>query len=381
MGGLQVAVVEGARQLDGFLELPYRLYRGDPFWVPPLRIAQKELFDRRRHPFYANAECRFFLARRGGEAVGRIAAILDRNHNDFHNEQAGFFGFFESIHDPNVSRALLDSARAWLTERGARVIRGPVNPSTNYECGLLVEGFDSSPVLMMTYNPPWYQDLIEGAGFRKAKDLYAYWIDPRQGPGARAGRIAARCQERYKVNVRSVRLKDIDSEADALWALYNAAWVGNWGFVPVTRDEFRHLAREMKPLVVPELTLIAEIEGKPAGFALGLPDINRVLRHLRGRLLPFGIFRLLYQKRRIRQFRVLAFGVKREFQLLGVAAPLYTALIANAARLGYEGCEFSWQLEDNFLVNRSVEALGGRLYKRYRIYEDNSGCDRSTLEG
>lgn len=351
------------------MEFPYALYRGDPYWVPPLRIAVKELLDRDKHPFYANANAEFFLAMRDGRIVGRVAAIVDRNHNRFHGENAGFFGFFEAVNDDAVAGALLSQARQWVLGRGAQFLRGPMNPSTNYECGMLIEGFESSPMIMMSYNPPYYPGLMERVGLRKAKDLFAYLLDTSSGPGERAKALARRSLRVHGVTVRRICRDSFEADLRSVWSVYNSAWERNWGFVPMEWEEFSHMASEMKPLLVPDLVLLAEVAGRVVGFALALPDINEVLRRLRGRLLPLGIFKILYYKSRIRQARILAFGVLKEYQTKALAASLWVELVRRAFEGGYNRCELSWELEDNMLVNRSVKTLGAVQYKTYRIYQ------------
>lgn len=371
MSGFEIVPVQDKRGLRQFIDLPYSFYRGDPYWVPQLRIAQKELFDQSKHPFYKHAEMQCFLALRGGSPIGRVAAIQDRNHIEFHGEQAGFFGFFECVDEPPVAAGLLGAARIWLLERGAQVIRGPVNPSTNYECGVLVEGFDSSPMVMMPYNRPCYDALIQGAGLRKAKDLYAYWALTDGAGMDRIQRIAARAVEANGIRIRPIRMKEFAEDVELVWNVYNSAWSRNWGFVPVSRDEFMFMAHDMKAILEPGLVLLGEVRGKVVGFALGLPDINQALKHANGRLLPLGLLKILYHKRSIHSLRVLVLGVVEEYRTAGVAAAFYAELFRQAVRLGYRDCEASWVLEDNTLMKRSAEALGGKRYKTYRIYEWN----------
>lgn len=371
MSGFQIVPVRDKRGLGKFIDLPYSLYRGDPNFVPQLRLAQKDLFDQKKHPFYAHAEMQCFLALRDGKTIGRVAAIQDRNYMEFHSEKAGFFGFFECVNEPSVAAALLGAARTWLLERGTEIIRGPVNPSTNYECGVLVEGFNSPPVVMMSYNPPYYDALIQGAGLRKAKDLYAYWAPTEGAPMERFQRVAARSVEANEVKIRPIRMKAFAEDVELVWNVYNSAWSRNWGFVPVTRDEFIFMAHDMKAILEPGLVLLGEVQGKVVGFALGLPDINQALKHTNGRLFPLGLLKILYHKRSIRSLRVLVLGVVEEYRTAGVAAGFYAELFRQAVRLGYNGCEASWILEDNTLMNRSAKALGGKRYKTYRIYEWN----------
>jgi GNAT superfamily N-acetyltransferase len=370
LSGTDIVKVENGK-LAEFIDLPYRLYRDDPFWVPPLRIAQKELLNTRKHPFYANAELACFVARQNGRTVGRIASILDRNYNRFHQENLGFFGFFETEDSQEVADALLAAARRWLAERDVQIIRGPLNPSSNYECGMLVEGFDSSPFVMTTYNARYYPRLLERAGWSKAKDLLAYSTTPQSVAFEKVGRVASRALKSNGVRVRPIQMKKFNEEVQAVWEVYNAAWSRNWGFVPMTKEEFLAMGKEMKQILVPEFVLIGEVGERVVGFALALPDINTALKHAGGRLFPFGLLKILYYQRLIRNLRVVALGVVEEFRTAGVAAGFYAALIENARRLGYRDCEMSWILEDNVLMNRSLEALGAKRYKTYRIYEWN----------
>jgi GNAT superfamily N-acetyltransferase len=368
---LEVVTADSKQALREFVEFPYSLYRGDPFWVPPLRIAVKELLDRAKHPFYANAEAEFFLARRDGRVVGRIAAILDRNYNKYHEENAGFFGFFESTNDPEVAAALLGAARKWVFNRGAVLLRGPVNPSTNYECGMLIDGFDSSPMVMMPYNPRYYPALMESAGLRKGRDLNAYVSTTATVELEKIGRVADRKLAKSGVTVRPINMKDFDGEVERLWDVYNSVLRRNWGFVPMTREEFVLMGKEMKQILKPDLVLVGEASGKPIGFALALPDVNFALKPAGGSLFPTGLLKILYYQRLIKSLRVLTLGVVEEYRASGLAAGFYAALIRNARKLGYGDCEMSWILEDNTLMNRSLELMGARRYKTYRIYEWN----------
>jgi GNAT superfamily N-acetyltransferase len=365
---LQIAPVESARARREFLSFPYRLYRDDPYWVPPLRTAQKELLCRDGHPFHRHATVQCFLATRSGRTVGRIAAILDPRYSEFHREAAGFFGFFDLIDDECVASELLGAARDWLRRHGAAIIRGPVNPSTNYECGVLVDGFDSCPRIMMTYNYPYYGRLLEKAGLRKAKDLLSYDVLAAE---ARDGRVNALLERATQdgMRIRPLRLKEFEHEVELAWDLYNSAWARNWGFVPMTREEFMHYAHEMRPILVPELALFAEIGDNLAGFALAVPDINEALKHIGGRLFPFGLPKLLWYQRQIRYMRVVLLGVRPEYRATPAAAALYALLIQQCLKLNYRGAECSWILEDNVLMRRAIESLGGTVTKTYRIYE------------
>jgi len=371
LADIEVTGVDGKKALKEFVELPYTLYRDDPYWVPQPRIAVKDLLDRAKHPYYANAEVEFFLARQNGRVVGRIAAIIDRAHNRVHEENAGFFGFFESVNDLEVTRALLSRARQWVFERGARFIRGPVNPSTNYECGMLIDGFDSSPMVMMTYNPPYYPALMDQVGLRKAKDLLAYLSNSQKIEMKKIERVADRVLATHGVTVRTINMKDFNGEVERVWEVYSKAWSRNWGYVPMTREEFALMGKDLKMILKTDLVLIGEVGNRVVGFALALPDINQALKHANGRLFPTGLFKILYYQRLVKSVRVLALGVVEEYRTSGLAAAFYATLVRNARRLGYGDCEMSWILEDNVLMNRSLEVMGAKRYKTYRIYEWN----------
>jgi GNAT superfamily N-acetyltransferase len=371
LGGVEVVAIDGKQALKEFIRFPYNVYRGDANWVPPLEIAMKELLDREKHPFYLNAQAEFYLARQNGRVVGRIAAIVDQAHNRFHEENAGFFGFFECVDDPAVAETLLARARHWCFDRGAKFLRGPVNPSLNYECGMLVDGFDSSPMVMMPYNPRYYPALMEKAGLRKAKDLYAYISHADRIDMKKIGRVADRVIATSGVTVRQINMKDFQGEVERVWEVYGKAWERNWGYVPMSREEFFAMGKEMKQILKPELVLMGEVNGRVVGFALALPDVNVALKPAKGRLLPTGLLKILYYQRLIRSVRVLALGVEEEFRPSGLAAAFYATLVRNARKLGYGDCEMSWILEDNTLMNRSLEVMGAKRYKTYRIYEWN----------
>ncbi|HLI83574.1 MAG TPA: hypothetical protein VKV17_06625 [Bryobacteraceae bacterium] len=329
----------------------------------------KDLLDRAKHPFYKTAEAEFFLARGNGRVLGRIAAILDRAHNQFHGEDTGFFGFFESVDNAAVAEALLSRAWAWVRERGAKVLRGPVNPSTNYECAMLIEGFDSDPMVMMPYNPRYYPVLMDRVGLRKAKDLLAYESTSDQVQLDKIERAARRVLARHGVRIRPIDMKQFKAEVDRVWEVYEAIWSRNWGFSPMSKEEFQLMGKDMKQILKPELVLIGEAGDRMIGFALALPDVNYALKRANGRLFPTGLLKILYYQRGIKSVRVLALGVLHEHQSSGVAAAFYATLVHNARKLGYGPCEMSWILEDNILMNRSLEVMGAKRYKTYRIYE------------
>lgn len=368
-----VREVPRGASMKPFIDLSWTVNAGDPAWVPPLRMALEPVLDRNKHPFHQHAEVAYFLAERGGRVAGRIAAIVNHQYNQYHApDRTGFFGFFESVDDTAVSAALLDAASAWLRARGMQVMRGPFNFSTNDEFsspGVLIDGFDTPPTVMMSHNPPYYGRLMDAAGMGKSKDLLAYWIQPRVPERLR--NTMERLGKRAGVTIRSVRMKDLKEEVGRVQEVYNAAWSQNWGFVPMTEAEFHHLAKELRPVVDPDLILLAEkADGEPIGFLLALPDLNRAFSHLpNGKLFPFGVFKFLWHQRRIRTARILTLGLKPGYQHLGLGAVMYTRLLEIGMAKGYQGAEGSWILEDNPEMCTALEKMGADAYKRYRVYE------------
>jgi len=360
--------------LSRFFDVADRLYAADPHWVAPLRDDLAKVF-KDENPFFRHGELQLFVARRDGKDVGRIAAILDRNHNDFHGEKASFFGYFESENDPAVAKVLLEAAAVWGRERKMTVMRGPTNPTLNDEAGLLVDGFDSSPVLMMTYNPKSYIALIEGQGFREAKDLLAYWFPLEEKPLARLSRVADRFRKRASdIVVRNVTKGSLEKDLVKIREVYNEAWEKNWGFVPMTPEEMDFMAKRMKPLLVPELLWLGEARKpdgtlEPIAFMLMLPDYNVAMKPLKGRLLPFGWLKFLLGTKKIKTVRVLTLGIKIPYRMSGIQAIMMADSLRFLLSKGYTGAEVSWLLEDNELVIGSVRLWGGQLYKTYRIYE------------
>jgi GNAT superfamily N-acetyltransferase len=354
--------------LRQFLKLPWRLYRGNPLWTPPLLVEQKRLLNRRKHPFHQHADVEYFLARQGGDVVGRIAAIVNHQYVHFHQEATGFFGFFESVNDQRVAAALLNTAEQWVASYGMQRICGPMNFSTNEECGLLIDGFQYPPTIMMPYNLPYAQRLIESTHYVKAKDLLAYALDDPTPP-ERLVRGVASLQQRYDITIRPINLKRFHDDVASILDVYNSAWERNWGFIPLTPAEIDNLARQLRWIGHPSFCLLAETKGEPVGFALALPDYNQALRRINGRLLPFGLLKLLWYRRQITTARVLTLGLKPGFRGMGVDAMLYLRLWQEAPKQGYSLVECSWILEDNWPMRRGLERIGARRYKTYRIYE------------
>jgi GNAT superfamily N-acetyltransferase len=369
-----VSPVRSHADRDAFLRLPWRIYRDDPAWVPPLLLDRKDFLDPKKHPFYRHGEAQAFIALRDGEVIGRALASHDPRYDEAHGGRSVGFGMFETVEDPRVAHALLDAAVEWGRARGCTRLWGPVDYSANYQIGLLVDGFETPPRVMMNHNPAWYAGLIESYGLARAKDLYAYWITDASEPPERWRQIADKVMARGLVNVRPLDMKHFDEEAARIKRIYNDAWEKNWGFVKMTDAEFDHLAKDLKLLAEPELVLIAEVAGETAGFSLALPDINEALRHLPdGRLtrlgVPVGLAKLLWHKRQIRTLRLLTLGVLEPFRRRGLTELLILRTYDVGRQLGFNACEMSWTLEDNVLINRPIETLGGKRYKTYRVYE------------
>lgn len=372
--GLQIETADDKRAVLEFVAFPFNLYRGDPCWAPPFIEERRDFLDRRKNPFFEHARAQLFVARRGGEVVGTIGAVIDENHNAYHNERMGAFGFFEAIDDPAVAAALLGAAEDWARAQGMAIMRGPLNFSINHEVGLLIDGFDEPPMVMTTYNPRYYAGMIEGRGYRKAMDLFAYIsdIDDRlQNAPPKVFRAAEQAARKQGIRVRKADLRRFKDEVRRAKQIYDRAWVRNWGFVPFTNHESDHLAASLKPLLDPDLILIAETsDGTPIGMSLTLPDLHQPLRWSGGgHMLPFGLPKFLWHKRKIDQARLWGMGVVEEYRGRGIDAIFYVETARAALAKGYKRLEGSWILESNTMMNRIIERLGGRRYKTYRIYE------------
>ena len=374
MSEISVTPVSGRPDLREFIMLPFRLYKGVDQWVPPLISERKHHLDRKRNPYFEHAEAEYFLAERDGQVVGRVAAISNRLHNETHHDRVGFFGFFETIDDQAVADALLRAAADWCRERGHDVLRGPASFSVNDECGLLVDGFDTPPTLMMPHNPRYYVALLERAGFTKAKDLWVYQGGSEAGyvpVPERLARATELIRQRMGITIRPLDMRDFEGEVGRIKELYNAAWEKNWGFVPMTEHEIDHLAEQFKPVVIPELVPIAEKDGKVIGFGIALPDLNVVFRGNRsGRLFPM-ILKLLWalKRRKIRRARILLLGILPEYRGKGVDAMLYHWIWTRSGERGIYWGEAGWILEDNPAMNAGLEKMTFRVYKTYRLYD------------
>ncbi|MEQ8787799.1 MAG: N-acetyltransferase [Pirellulaceae bacterium] len=371
MPNLDVVPVASSKQQRQFLDLPWDLYRGDPHWITRLRSSEQELVGFKRHPFHEENEVQAFLAVRDGKPVGRIVAIVNRGHVERHREKLGFFGFFESIDDQPTANALFDAARQWLAERGMEGVRGPLNPSMNYDCGLLIEGFDSPPTFMMTYNPPYYASLVEGYGFTKSQDMFSYLanVDMMDSMDEKLAFITNEARRRFEFKLRTLDKSRFDAEVRMFLDIYNQSLMGTWGFVPLSKHEIDHMSTSLKHLIVPEMTAVAEFEGRPVGAIFGLLDYNPRIKRIGGRLFPFGFIRLLWNKKSIKRVRLMSTNVLPEFQKWGLGVVLLAELLPTGLQRGMTEGEFSWVLESNHLSRKSLERGGAKKDKTFRIYD------------
>jgi GNAT superfamily N-acetyltransferase len=368
---IEVREVRTQRERARFIRFPETIYRGDPNWVPPLLVERRDFLDPRKNPFFEHAEVGLFMAHGpGGAESGRIAAIVNHNHVRTHGEQAGFFGMFECVDDPEAARLLFEAAAGFLRARGMEVMRGPENLCVNDDIGLLIEGFDTPPAIMMPYNPPYYRALVEGCGFAPSMKLLAYRAQIRDGRlPERFERGVALVRRRYDHRVRPIDMKRFDEEVRRIHRVYSSAWEENWGAVPMTDREFAHLASSLKLVVDPSLCLVAEVGGEVVGFSLALPDLNQALIHLRGRLLPFGFLKLLWYRRKIDALRIITMGVVKEHRGKGIDLLFYHESARCAFAKGYRHVEMSWVLENNLPMNLVLRSGGAEVAKTYQLYD------------
>ncbi len=370
----KIKPVQTKKDLKQFIMLPFKLYKNDPHWVAPLIMDQKNFFNPKKNPYYEHSEVQLFVAEKAGEIVGRISAQTNTQHNKFHEDKIGFFGFFECINEQEVADKLISAASEWIKQKGMDTLRGPMNFSTNDECGLLVNGFESSPFVLMTHNPPYYLKLLNNAGLEKSMDLLAYLIPKRPTP-ERLQRVVDKLQKRGRFTVRelsSKNKKELRKDLEIVFTIYTKAWERNWGFVPMTEKEFFHMIDSMIDVVRPEFFYLAFVEDEPAGFYVALPDYNQLLKKVKGRLFPSGIFHLLFGRNKITAMRVITMGVIKEFQGRGIDTVFYTKnfQMANShKKLNIENAEMSWILETNTMMNRIASNLGGWVHKTYRILD------------
>lgn len=365
----EVRPVKSRRERRAFIRLPWRLYRDSPCWVPPLLVSEKGRFNPRKNPYFDHADVELFVAWRGGEPVGRIAAHVNHAHNEYWNDTVGFFGFFECIDDASVGEALFATAAEWLRVRRRTAMRGPMNFSTNEELGFLVEGHNALPAIMMPYTHAYYLDLAERSGLRKAMDLFAWHIDTGIVDLSRYEPLAAKIQQRVGFTIRDLDMTDFWADVERIKRVYNDAWSRNWGFVPMTDREFDHFAREVKPIVRPACVQIAEKDGDPIAFCLSLPDINKILARMNGRLFPTGLFKLVFGLKKLTALRTITLGTRQAYQKRGIESVFLVEIVRRTVAAGFRVSEMSWMLEDNRLINKPLEQMGARLSKRYRIVE------------
>jgi GNAT superfamily N-acetyltransferase len=371
MNPVRVTPVDGRKDRKEFMELIWRLYRGDPNWIPPIRMNQEELVGFRKHPFYESNRCQAFLARRGSEVVGRIVGIINHGHNKRFEENRGFFGFFESIDDQNVADALFKAAGTYLKSQGMTDVRGPCNPSLNYETGTLVEGFTTPPTFMMTYNPPYHDRLITRSGFQKTQDMYAYdgniamlnTLDPK------IHQVVDMVQDRFHAKIRPVNPKNFGNELLLFLKIYNESLQSTWGFVPLSDGEIKALGGSLKLLINPAATSVIEVDGQAVGVGFGLPDYNPIIKKIDGKLFPFGWLRLLMDRKKITKMRIIATNVMPEYQRWGLGLVLLNRMLPDVLAIGITDAEFSWVLESNHLSRGSLERAGLVPSKTYRLYD------------
>ncbi len=360
--------VKETEDYELFASVPFELYRNDRFYVPQLIEEEVKLIDKEHNPFYKNAERKLFIAYKDGKVSGRIAAIINRRHNEFHGDRIGFFGFFESIDDKTVASALFEPVETFLKKKGMDYIRGPMNPSMNDTCGVLVKGFFSEPVFMMPYNRKYYMDLLEGLGFRKDKDLYAFYLSTSNKPKRKLLKLAEHVQNKYEIKLRNFSRKNFDRDVEIIHHLYSKAWENNWGFVPPTLEEFKYGTEDFKKVIPEELVMIAEKEGRPCGFAAIVPDFNQMLKHLNGKITPFNALKALYYMKKIDNYRLITLGVLPEYRNMGIDLLLYIRSFEVVEKRGGRGGELSWTLEDNDAINKPILKMNAEHYKTYRIY-------------
>lgn len=364
-----ISVVDSNEEKKEFLEFPYQHYADDQYWVPPLRIEQKKLIDTEKNPFYENAEIELFLVYNNDKLVGRIAAIIDHRYNDYHNTKTGFFGFFECINRERTAKLMFQMAEEWLRSRGMEVMMGPTNPGMMDEIGILVEGFQKYPSILMPYHKEYYDPLLKSVGLEKAMDLLTYEVNQDNVDRERMNRAVEIVKRRLPtISIRKIRLSKIKQEIKIIQEIFNAAWKDNWGFIPLSEAEFMYLAKDLKSVVDDNFAHIAEVDGRPIAFSVALPDYNQILKDMDGKLFPFGIFKLLWNRKKITRVRTALMGVIPEYQGKGIDALLHRESIENGLKFNKYASEIGWILESNVQMNRVAEKIGGVHDKTYRMY-------------
>ncbi|GAC1575812.1 MAG: hypothetical protein NVS3B20_07460 [Polyangiales bacterium] len=370
-----VEIVERPFGVDSqrFLEVARRIYRDDPTYVIPLDMDMKDRFDRKKNPFFEHAEGTTFIAVKGGVDVGRCTAQIDEEHIKRYNDGVGFFGFLDTIDDPGVAKALLDAAATWLKSRGMTKMRGPISLSINEEIGCLVSGFDLPPMILMPHHRPYQGALIEAAGFAKEKEVFAWRYDVSDIP-PRPLRAHAELTKHPEVKFRTVDMKNVARDVRIIMDIFNDAWKDNWGFVPLTENELKKTAADMKMILIPDLALIAEVDGEAAAVSVALPNVNELIKDLDGKLFPLGLPKLLYRLKvkGPTQARLMILGIKKKYRVQkkygGLSAALYVEMVNRGKKIGIKWGELSWTLEDNAPVNLGIKSMGGKVYKTYRVY-------------
>jgi len=369
MAGIEIITAERRSEIKDFIDLPWKIYAEDPKWVPPLKKEVRRLLDPSLHPFWEFSERVLFLARRGSETVGRIAGIIDRHHNEFHGEQMGGWGFFECADDLEAAASLFSSVETWVRRKGMTFLRGPLNPSINYEVGLLIERFDFPPALMMTYNPSYYPRLVESCGFTKEKDLFSFLVDRAYRVPEWLDSLAERMAQKKGIHIRGFRLKDPAPEIGLIREIFNDCWSGNWGYVPLSDNESLEMGKDMVKIGDPDLAFFIYYEDELAGVCVVLPDINPLLKRLNGRIGLPGLLKVLMYRREITGLRCLIFGIKEKYRQLGLPILAFRHLYEVVRKKEkYRYLEMGWTLEDNESINFLVEEAGARICKKYRIF-------------
>lgn len=364
-----ISVVDSKEEKKDFLEFPYRHYQNDQYWVPPLRIEQKKLLDTENNPFYENADIELFLVYNNEELVGRIAAIIDHRYNDYHHTKTGFFGFFECIDRERTAKLMFQMTEEWLRSRGMEEIMGPANPGMMDEIGILVDGFQKYPSILMPYHKEYYDPLLKSVGLEKAMDLFTYEVNQDNVDRERMNRAVEIVKRRIpNISIRKIRLNKIKQEIKIIQEIFNAAWKDNWGFIPLSEAEFMYLAKDLKSVVDNKYAHIAEVDGQPVAFSVALPDYNQILKDMNGKLFPFGLLKILWNRRKITRIRTALMGVIPEYQGKGIDALLHRESIENGLKFNKYASEIGWILENNVQMNRVAEKIGGEHDKTYRIY-------------
>lgn len=369
MAEIEIITVKGGSELKDFIELPWKIYGDYPNWVPPIKKEVRRMLDPLRHPFWENSERILFLARRGPDTLGRIAGIIDGRYNKFHNERMGIWGFFECTDNPLAAAALFSSVASWIKSKGMAFIRGPLNPSTNHEAGLLIEGFDSPPSLMMTYNPPYYPALVETCGFTKEKDLLSFLIKREYQLPDWMDSIAKRIARKKGIRIHHFRPKNADAEIALIREMYNDAWSDNWGFVPLSKNEMQDIGKAIMDFADPDMAFFIYFENEPVAFSLVFPDINPLIKRFNGRIGLMGLLKYFLYRHEVLGLRMFMFGIKEKYRQLGFPMLAFHHILEVVREKNkYQHMEMGWTLEDNEGINSLIEEAGAKVYKKYRIY-------------